>query len=75
MALRHKPKQEERHVLPAHEGRLLFDREARRLLDMSGDDFLARWDAGEYQDLPDSVETRRRMRVALLIPFVRQDPS
>ncbi|MGH2532468.1 MAG: hypothetical protein ACRDJW_09190 [Thermomicrobiales bacterium] len=51
----------------------MLDREARRLLDISADEFLHRWDAGEYRDLPDTDETRRIMRVAYLIPFGRQD--
>jgi hypothetical protein len=57
--------------LPVDEGHRLFDREARRLLGMSGDEFLARWDAGEFNDLPDTPEGRQIMRVAYLIPFGR----
>ena len=60
-------------VLPAEEGRRLFEREARRLLNMSGEEFLQRWDAGEYRQLPDTPATWKIMRVAYLIPFVRPD--
>ena len=45
-------------VLPPHEARALFDRQARHLLNLSGEEFLARWDAGEFRDLPDSPEGR-----------------
>ena len=38
-------------VLPPDEAAGLFEREARRLAGMSGEEFLARWDAGEYRGL------------------------
>lgn len=60
-------------VLDPAEGRALFDRQARRLLNMSGADFLRRWEAGEYRTLPDTPEARKVMRVAYLIPFGRED--
>jgi len=34
---------------------------------MSGDKFLAKWDAGDYDDADDPAVTR----VAMLIPFAR----
>lgn len=46
----------------------LFDATAQRYLNISGEEFLRRWDAGFYKD--PSVRTRA-MRVALLIPMVR----
>jgi len=49
------------------EGRSLLDRAARDELGMSGDRFLAKWDAGEYEDADDPAVTR----VAMLIPFAR----
>ncbi len=60
-------------VLPRDEARALFEREARRLAGVSGDDFLARWDAGEYRDLGDTPEGRRIAYLALLIPFGRRN--
>lgn len=48
------------------EGRAILDRAARRSLGVSGEEFLRRWDAGEYENYdPDAVE------VAMLIPFAR----
>jgi hypothetical protein len=48
------------------EGRKLVDREARRVLDVGVDEFLARHDAGELDlDDPDVLD------LVLLIPFAR----
>jgi hypothetical protein len=49
------------------EGRRLFDERARELLGISGEEFLRRWDAGEYTDAVDPAVNA----VALLIPFGR----
>lgn len=49
------------------EGRELFDRQARKLLGISGEEFLARWDRGEYMD----AEDPKVNAVAILIPFAR----
>ena len=49
------------------EGRELFERAAREVLNISGEDFLAKWDAGEYKGSDDPAITR----VAMLIPFAR----
>lgn len=50
------------------EGRAIFDAAARRHLSMSGDEFLQRWDAGEFADDPDRPEV---IEVAMMIPLVR----
>lgn len=52
----------------AEEGRAIFDDAARRHLHMSGDEFLRKWDAGEFADDPDRPEV---IEVAMLIPLVR----
>jgi hypothetical protein len=49
------------------EGRALMDRAARELLRISGDEFLEKWDAGDYEGVDDPALTR----VAMLIPFAR----
>jgi hypothetical protein len=49
------------------EGRAILDRAAREALNISGDEFLNRWDDGQYEDADDPVVTR----VAMLIPFAR----
>lgn len=54
--------------LDAERGQELFDKAARRILGISGDDFLARWDRGEYDE---GDEDTAVTRVAMLIPFAR----
>src|SRR5687767_13653234 len=56
------------------EGRELFDYQARKLLNISGEDFLRRWDAGEYREIADAPGHRHIMRLAMLIPFGRLYP-
>jgi hypothetical protein len=46
------------------EGRDLFDRESRRLMGMSGAEFLQRWKAGEFD--PDGPDHTKLMRLAML---------
>ena len=58
------------HYLTPEEGRALFDRQAHRYLKMSGDEFIRRWDAGEFDDNPDRPEV---MRVAMLLPLGRKN--
>lgn len=57
--------------LAADEGRELFDRQARRLLGMSGEDFIHRWDAGEFTAAYDDPDHPEVMEVASLLPFGR----
>jgi hypothetical protein len=59
------------HVVTPEEGLAIFDRDARQALGISGEEFLRRWDAGEYQPVPDTVEGRAIGQLAALIPFVR----
>jgi hypothetical protein len=57
--------------LTPDEGREFFDRQARRLLGISGEDFLRGWDAGEYDAIADDPDHPEVMRLAMLIPFGR----
>lgn len=58
--------------LSREEGRELFDRQARRYLDMSGGEFLKKWDAGEFADPDDRTKNPPGvMELAMLLPFVR----
>jgi hypothetical protein len=63
------------HFLSPEEGRELFDREAQRLFGISGDEFLRRWDSGEYGPIPDTPEGRKLGRMYGLIPFARRTPA
>jgi len=50
------------------EGRAILDRQARKYLNMSGDEFVRDYRAGRIED-PDRSEVRR---VAMLIPLAEQ---
>jgi hypothetical protein len=58
-------------LLDAEESRIFFDQQVRKVLNMSGDDFLRRWDSGEFRPVPDTAEGREIGRLVMLIPFVR----
>jgi hypothetical protein len=62
------------HFATEEEGRALFDYQARKTLGISGEEFLARWDAGEFRDFADDAEGREIEALAMLIPFVRRTP-
>jgi hypothetical protein len=51
--------------LTRDEARALFDEAARENLNMSGDEFVRKWEAGEIDD-PDRPEV---MRVYMLLPW------
>ena len=74
MALRHpiQPSEEvEDFIMPPEEARAFFESEIQRLLGMSGDEFLRRYDAGEYLDMEDSIENRNYLEASFLISFGR----
>jgi hypothetical protein len=56
------------HELTAEEGQALFDRTARKLLGISGSEFLTRWDRGDYEREREEMAVTK---VAMLIPFAR----
>ena len=70
-----------RHSVPGvlfltrEEGKQLFDYQARKLLNISGDEFLRRWDAGEYGQVPDTPEGRKIEELVMLMPFARRVPA
>ena len=51
------------------EARAIFDARARYELGISGEEFLRRWDNGEYQPVPDDTEGRKVERVAMMMSF------
>jgi hypothetical protein len=60
-------------VMPTDLAAALFDQEARRIVGMSGKEFLARWDAGEFRAFDDTPEGRELAYLILLIPFGRSN--
>jgi hypothetical protein len=58
--------------LTREEGWELLNRQARLYLDMEGEEFIRRWDAGEFDDPDDRTKNGPEvMRVAMLLPLVR----
>lgn len=62
-------------VLSSEEGYDLFDRKAREELGMSGEEFLQRWDAGQFRPVPDTLEGRKVGQLVMMLPFARQTNS
>jgi hypothetical protein len=62
------------YILPPEEGRKLLDEAARHWMGITGEEFLRRWDAGEYRNVPDTPAGWKIMYVRDLISFARQDP-
>lgn len=62
-------------LLTPEEARTLFDRRVRHLLDISGEEFLRRWDAGEYRPVPDDAEGRKIGELVTMMPFARRTTS
>jgi hypothetical protein len=61
-------------VLPPAEARAMFDGEARRVAGLSGDEFIQKWEAGEFDEIEDSPDGREISYLVMLIPFGRQNP-
>ena len=58
-------------LLDDDEARQQFDRQAQRLMGISGDEFLRRYDAGEFDDLQDDRQQDAVMKLAMLTDLVR----
>jgi len=53
------------------EAHAIFDAKARRLMGMSGEEFLRRYDAGEFADIHADGENRAFVSLELMIAFGR----
>lgn len=63
------------YLLPkelVEERRRLFEREVREKMNMSGEEFIRRWNAGEYEDVEDIPENWHILDLSYLIPFARK---
>ena len=56
------------------EGRRMFDEAARKIMGMSGEEFIRRWEAGEFDATFDQEGSRYIDDLASLIPFARIEP-
>jgi hypothetical protein len=54
---------------------ILFDALVRDLMHISGDEFIRRWDAGEYAPLIEDPAHAEVVYLAGLIPFARPDAA
>lgn len=62
-------------LLTPEDGYALFDRRARKLLSISGQELLLRWDAGAYRHLQDNAEGRKIGEFIMMMPFARRTKS
>jgi hypothetical protein len=53
------------------EGRAMFDAACRRELGMSGEEFLRRYDAGEFDGIEEDEFGRRVVELEMVIPFAK----
>ena len=63
------------HELTREESIAFFDEQVRQVLNISGEEFLERWDAGEFRPVPDTPEGWKVGRLVMLIPFARRTSS
>ena len=57
--------------LTPDEGRAFFDEQARKLLGISGEEFLRRWDAGEFDAIADDPDHPEIMELHMIEDFGR----
>jgi hypothetical protein len=62
-----------RNYLTPEEGREIFEYQAQKLMGMSGEEFIRRWEAGEYWDIADKEGFRHIGDLIAMIPLARQD--
>lgn len=51
----------------------MFDAAARKWMGISGEEFIRRWDAGEYREIADKDGYRHIMDLAMMMSFAHQD--
>ena len=59
--------------ISAAEAREIFDYQARKLMGMSGEEFLCRWDDGEFRDLFDKPGHEKLTRLVMKMSLGRQE--
>ncbi len=73
MTLASESTHDEVRFLEDDEAREFFDAQARRLMGMSGDEFIRRYDDGQFNDELDQDDPRRPglAQLVMLLPFGR----
>ncbi|MGH2532144.1 MAG: hypothetical protein ACRDJW_07520 [Thermomicrobiales bacterium] len=59
------------HDVTKQEAHALFDQQAREIMGMGGEEFLRRYDMGEFRDIPDDAEHTAYWFLTMLIPLGR----
>lgn len=57
------------HFASKQEAGEMFEAEARKTLGISGEEFVRRWEAGDWQPVPDDTEGRKIAELSMMIPF------
>jgi hypothetical protein len=57
--------------LNEEESHAFFDTQAQRLMGISGEEFIHRYDAGEFDDAPDDSQHHGNTELVMLLPFGR----
>jgi hypothetical protein len=55
-------------ILTAAEAHALFDYQARKTLNMSGEEFIQAWESGQFDEIADTPDV---MHLVALLPFSR----
>jgi hypothetical protein len=71
MATTHKQQDQGVQHLSPEEWYREYDALARRLMNMSGEEFMCRWDAGEFDEIADSPGQTHIIFLASFIPYDR----
>ncbi|MGI8642911.1 MAG: hypothetical protein ACR2LS_02205 [Thermomicrobiales bacterium] len=61
------------YTVTPEQGRRLFDAAVRREMGISGEEFIQRWEAGEYWGIADEEGHRHIGDLIMMIPLARQD--
>lgn len=59
------------YTVTPEQGRRLFDEAVRREMGISGEEFIRRWEAGEYWGIADQSGNRHIVRLIMMIPLAR----
>ncbi len=59
------------YTVTPEQGRRLFDEAAQQMIGISGEEFIRRWEAGEYWATADKSGNRRLVYLIGLIPLAR----
>jgi hypothetical protein len=73
MAVTHHTDATHTGYISAEESRAIFDHQARTLMGMSAEEFLRRWDIGEFQDVFDTPGHEDLTSLVMLMPLARQN--